>query len=161
MGKDRQVPLNIWNDIERCWVLRMDIVFEGKTITGIHHSEFENVISDIDWICKKLQQYKSEMQCIYKDQPPQKRSMLKTYIYIILDQKTGYHKIGRSIDPQFREKTLQAEKPSHVMIWISPLTHPSTEKIIHKYFASKRIRGEWFNLNVIDIEYIQNYNYGA
>lgn len=155
-------PVNIWNNIERCWVLRLDIVFEGQTITGIHNSEFVDVIHDIDQLCEKLQQYKSEMQVIYNGGTPQKRSMLATYIYILFDSKAGCYKIGRSIKPEFRERTLMSERSTFKMIWVSPLTNLRVEKEIHNHFASKRIRGEWFNLDASDIETIKNsFNYGT
>ena len=42
----KKAPLNIWNDIERCWVMRLDIVIEGQTVSGIHNSEFEDVVNE-------------------------------------------------------------------------------------------------------------------
>lgn len=154
-------PVNIWNDIERCSVLRLDIVFEGKTIVGIHNSDFTDIENDIDWLCNKLNAYKSEMATYYEDIPPVKRSMLKTYIYLIYDRGNGLYKIGRSINPATREKTLQSEKPNLQLIWISSLTDKKNEKILHDLFKSKRVRGEWFRLSKPDIEIIKDYNYGS
>lgn len=154
-------PVNIWNDIERCWVMRLDILFEGSTITGIHHSDFKDVVNDIDKICNKLQQYKSEMECIYKIKSPKKRSILFTHIYLLKDERTNYYKIGRSINPKVREKTLQSECPTYKIIWISELTSPSVEKTLHKIFTNQRIRGEWFELSNDNIKFIKNFDYGS
>lgn len=160
MTKIKQTPVNIWNDIERCWVNRLDIVYEGKTIVGIHHSDFEDVINDIDILCKKLQQYKSEMECIYKNTSPSKNSIMLTYIYLIVDENSGLTKIGRSIDPKFREKTLRSEEPNCKIIWISDLVEKKQEKVIHNYFKEKRIRGEWFSLTDFDVKFIKENYYG-
>jgi hypothetical protein len=159
MNKKRRPPINIWNNIERTWGMRLDIVFEGATIVGIHNSDMDDVIDSIDWLCRKLQIYKSEMEVIYENKPPGKRSMIASYIYMIRDNNTGLIKIGRSINPILREKTIQSENPNLDLFWVSPTTQPSIEKRIHSIFKNKRIRGEWFDLTDGDIELIKNYPY--
>jgi hypothetical protein len=161
MSKKKQPPLNIWNDIEKTWSMRLDIVFEGSMIVGIHNSDIEDVISSIDMLCRKLQIYKSEMEVIYKNRPPEKRSLIATYIYLIRDNNTGLVKIGRSIDPSLREKTIQSENPNLDLFWISPITQPKTEKKLHIILKDKRIRGEWFDLTDGDIEIIKTYHYAT
>lgn len=78
-----------------------------------------------------------------------------TYIYLMIDHNTGYHKIGRSKNPKFRERTLQSEKPTIEMIHTFK-DNLSKEKELHKRYANKRIRGEWFNLSKVDVEYIKS-----
>lgn len=158
---NKQIPLNIWNNIERCWVMRLDIVMEGKTIAGIHHTDFENIVGDIDWLIKKLRVYQSEMKSVYDFTQPTKRSTQFTYIYLLKDYKSNYCKIGRSIQPKFREKTLKAENPDCRILFISPLTNLKIEKKLHSLFKEKRIRGEWFNLNNNDVKMIMSYDYGT
>lgn len=70
-------------------------------------------------------------------------------------------KIGRSIDPEFREKTLQSEKPNCEIIYISPITNPKNEKLLHTTYKNQRIRGEWFILSNRDINDIKGFNYGS
>lgn len=77
--------------------------------------------------------------------------------YLMKDSNTGYTKIGKAINPKFRERTLQSEKPS---ISLLAVCESLVESELHKKFESKRIRGEWFNLNEYDIsEIIDKYNF--
>lgn len=154
-------PVNIWNNIERVWVLRLDIVYEGNTIVGIHHSDFKDAIKEINTLCKKLQQYRSELEVFYNIKPPEKRSMIATYIYLMRNYANGLCKIGRSIKPEFREKTIQSEIPQIKIIFKSQLTENTKEKELHKIFKEKRVRGEWFDLSESDIHFIKTFNYAS
>jgi hypothetical protein len=71
-------------------------------------------------------------------------------IYLMFNPRNGYTKIGRSIKPKVREKTLQGEDPETeiIALWNSP---KSTETDLHNIFSEKRIRGEWFNLGISDL----------
>jgi hypothetical protein len=95
------------------------------------------------------------------DQLPIRKNIRKEVIdkpckvYIMHDKNTGYYKIGRSINPVKREKTLQSEKPTIEMIFNFD-TMASTEKILHKEFRHKKVRGEWFNIDQNDIDYVIN-----
>lgn len=76
-----------------------------------------------------------------------------TFIYLMRDDHTQYIKIGRSNNPTARERTLQAESPSTVLLecWASDTAE---EKVLHDIFAHKRKRGEWFELDDADVNYI-------
>ena len=77
----------------------------------------------------------------------------KTKIYIMVDLSNNYTKIGRSINPVIREKTLQSEKPEIKLIkYYDGCMQDEID--LHKKFESKRIRGEWFNLTKEDINEI-------
>ena len=81
----------------------------------------------------------------------------KTFVYIMIDHNTKYYKIGKSDNPLKREKTLQSEKPTIELVYKFECEY-GQEKELHNKYNSKRIRGEWFNLDVNDIEYIKtNY----
>lgn len=71
-------------------------------------------------------------------------------IYLMFNPRNGYTKIGRSIKPKVREKTLQGEVPDTeiIALWNSP---KSTENELHTKFSEKRIRGEWFDLGISDL----------
>tara|TARA_R100001443_G_scaffold28278_1_gene41425 strand:- start:354 stop:1385 length:1032 start_codon:yes stop_codon:yes gene_type:complete len=76
--------------------------------------------------------------------------------YIIKDENTGLYKIGKSLDPLSREKTLQSEKPTLKAVKIFREDHESE---LHKLYKKQRVRGEWFKLNNIQLEYVcRNYN---
>jgi hypothetical protein len=79
-----------------------------------------------------------------------------TFVYVMIDKSTGFYKIGRSKNPQIREKTLQSEKPTIEMLFNYSGTNKD-EKTLHQTFGNKRIRGEWFDLSGSDIQYINNY----
>ncbi|MBR4714634.1 MAG: GIY-YIG nuclease family protein [Bacteroidales bacterium] len=82
------------------------------------------------------------------------------YVYLMLDKNTGYHKIGISNKPVFREKTLQSEKPTITMLACKKYPHrkiaEAIESALHTTYSSQRIRGEWFNLKEEDISNIIN-----
>lgn len=77
-------------------------------------------------------------------------------IYLILDSKNNLIKIGQSFYPKTREKTLQGISPEWDIIttWIAPI---SEEIYLHKEFATKRTRGEWFDLDYSDIKIIKEH----
>lgn len=82
------------------------------------------------------------------------------FVYLMHDTSNGYYKIGISNKPHYREKTLQSEKPTIELIESKkfPIRKiaKSFEKSLHLVFAEKRIRGEWFELNEIDVEHLIN-----
>jgi len=68
--------------------------------------------------------------------------------YIIKDYSTGLYKIGKSNNPQQRERTLQSEKPT---IKTVKVFKSDIESLLHKEFADVRVRGEWFKLNKVQL----------
>lgn len=80
------------------------------------------------------------------------------YVYLMKDEINGYHKIGISNKPEYRERTLQSEKPTVVLVcakeYPSRTIAEAIESALHKAFGEKRIRGEWFNLCVKDVSEI-------
>lgn len=89
-----------------------------------------------------------------EDQKPVTAEMC--FVYLMYDTSNGYHKIGISNNPEYRERTLQSEKPTIELIiskkFPSRNIAESIEKALHSTFAEKRLRGEWFELNDKDIE---------
>jgi len=77
------------------------------------------------------------------------------YVYLMHDKSNGFYKIGISKDPQYRERTLQSEKPTIEKICAKEFpTRPIAEAIesaLHKSYGAKRLRGEWFNLDEADV----------
>jgi hypothetical protein len=76
------------------------------------------------------------------------------YVYLMLNKRNNFIKIGRSINPLFREKTLQADEPEIELIsfWKVP---KRVEKSIQKVFLEKKQRGEWYDLNFNDLRIIK------
>lgn len=77
--------------------------------------------------------------------------------YLMKDSNTGYTKIGKAVNPRFREKTLQSEKPT---ISLYAVCDNLIELELHNKYSDKRVRGEWFNLEGSDVkEILDNYKF--
>lgn len=77
--------------------------------------------------------------------------------YLMRDENTGCTKIGKSVNPRVRERTLLSDKPTITLFMICDNL---VEKELHAKYADKRVRGEWFNLTSEDIADIkENYNF--
>jgi hypothetical protein len=79
----------------------------------------------------------------------------KKFTYLMKNVRDGQYKIGESNYPKFREKTLMSQEPV-VEIYACFKSEKCNEKVLHKQFANKRGRGEWFILDDNDLEYIKN-----
>lgn len=81
------------------------------------------------------------------------------FVYLMHDMANGYYKIGISNKPEYRERTLQSEKPTIELVsakqFPSRVIAEAIEAALHKAFGEKRIRGEWFNLNDSEVEQIK------
>ena len=77
-----------------------------------------------------------------------------SFVYLVLDERTGHVKIGRSKTPSARERTLQSENPDHRMLFRYP-ADAALELELHHQFAEYRVRGEWFKLSAQHIESIR------
>lgn len=83
-----------------------------------------------------------------------------TCVYLMHDSTTDYYKIGRSVDPSTRERTLLAQSPTvRLMCYWSDCKH-GDESYLHTTFARWRRRGEWFALNESMVEAIHTYFQG-
>ncbi len=81
------------------------------------------------------------------------------YVYLMIDTTNNFYKIGISNKPQYREHTLQSDKPTIELLcckaYPTRAIAEAIESSLHRVYASKRIRGEWFNLEASDIEVIK------
>ena len=77
------------------------------------------------------------------------------YVYLMRDNSNGYHKIGISNTPEYREKTLQSEKPSIEMLACKKFPTrkiaEAIESALHTAYSLQRVRGEWFNMDDVDV----------
>ena len=77
--------------------------------------------------------------------------------YLMKDSNTGLIKIGKAIDPKFRERTLQSEKPT---ISLFTICDDLVERELHKKYNDKRVRGEWFKLSKDEVsDIIKEYDF--
>ena len=77
-----------------------------------------------------------------------------SHIYLI-KHPSGATKIGRADSPQQRLTALSTATPDRLEILaiykVGKSNVDAVEKYLHQLFASKRIKGEWFAINEIDI----------
>jgi hypothetical protein len=81
------------------------------------------------------------------------------FVYLMIDTINKYYKIGISNKPEWREKTLQSEKPTIELIaskkFLNRKIASSFEKALHNTYSEKRIRGEWFVLDLNEVNEIR------
>lgn len=90
---------------------------------------------------------------IFSNKKTKKTVLPKMFVYLMINHSNGYYKIGRSANPRFRERTLQAQEPKVELIefWEAA---KKVEIDLHKIFKDKRLRGEWFELNMEDLNQV-------
>lgn len=81
--------------------------------------------------------------------------MVRRMIYVIEAVGLDVVKIGRSINPRSRMWELGAACPVPLRMLIAVPWHDSNEQLIHRGFASFRIRGEWFRMDGELSEFVQ------
>lgn len=78
------------------------------------------------------------------------------YVYL-LQSISGHYKIGRTRNPENRIKTFGIQLPFEVeyVCLIKTTNMVELENALHMRFSSKRINGEWFNLDTEDVAYLR------
>lgn len=111
------------------------------------------VKSHIDTIKKLVPDYQFPRRIIERSAKDYK--FPGCYVYLMKDTSNGYYKIGISNTPEYRERTLQSEKPTIEMIACKKFPTrkiaESIESALHTTYSQQRLRGEWFNLNDADV----------
>ena len=80
------------------------------------------------------------------------------YVYVIINGN-GLYKIGKSLNPEQRLKSLTLGDKGKILIknHYKYQNYNEIEKELHVIFNSKKISGEWFELNEQDLEFIKKY----
>lgn len=77
------------------------------------------------------------------------------FVYLMKDTSNGYYKIGISNTPEYREKTLQSEKPTIELLaskkYPTRKIAEAIESALHTAYSQQRLRGEWFKLDDVDV----------
>jgi len=74
----------------------------------------------------------------------------KECVYIISNMKSGLVKIGVSINPEKRMKSLQCQCGQKLFVWHKTIPINCAyelESMLHRHFAEYRTYGEWFKLD--------------
>jgi hypothetical protein len=123
-------------------------------------SNFQKVINKfaqeyIDLVKKEIDSYQPFTREIISQNYSIAEINEECYVYLMIDVINHHHKIGISNKPEWREKTLQSEKPTIELIaskkFVSRKIASSIEKALHSTYSEKRIRGEWFRLDKSDV----------
>lgn len=80
------------------------------------------------------------------------------YVYLIQEASNGHFKIGRTRNPQDRLTTFNVKLPFMIdYICLIPSSNMRRlESRLHSKFTSKRVNGEWFALDAVDVAFIQS-----
>ena len=70
--------------------------------------------------------------------------MSKGYIYFIQEGLDGQIKIGYSLDPKSRLKSLQTSNPRQLRLLLTLEGDEDYERKLHKQFDRHKLQGEWF-----------------
>ena len=103
----------------------------------------------IEEMRKRKQEELEKKRAEEEERKAERRKNIKTYI--MMDFSTCYYKIGCSVDPEYRENTLQSEKPTIELLYIC---ENFCETELHREYKDKRVRGEWFDLSSGDLQKI-------
>lgn len=76
---------------------------------------------------------------------------MKEFIYIAIDEKHGFVKIGRSKNPKARFISIKTSNPFVKKMLIHELPF-WCEQVLHDFFSSRKIENEWFDFNDFKID---------
>lgn len=79
------------------------------------------------------------------------KNITKTKTYLMKNKLNGLYKIGKSINPKYRERTLQSQEPEIEMVKV---WEEDIENVLHTKYKKHRKRGEWFKLNKVQVKHI-------
>ena len=77
----------------------------------------------------------------------------RAYVYMLKEPVRGWVKIGSSIEPQDRQRSIQSTSGTNLIQVFLCYTFRGVEGRLHQVFAHKRVLGEWFKLDQADVEY--------
>lgn len=77
------------------------------------------------------------------------------YVYILVEPKQRWYKIGRTTNVENRIKGIELPFKTEVLHTIPTSDTVWAEAYLHKKFAEKRLNGEWFKLLSRDVAWLQ------
>ena len=102
-----------------------------------------------DW-CNMIDRKQAE------EEETKKKEEESCWVYLMHDLANNAYKIGISNKPEYRERTLQSEKPSIEKLAAKQFPTRDIarafEAALHKVYEIRRMRGEWFKLEPNEVE---------
>jgi len=124
----------------------------NKSVYAFYDSVSENYVDDYNRAVEEQERaiHESMIRC-----PKPKRTPQSGWVYILKAGK--YYKIGRSKRPQKRYEDLATLPPwpTEMINTIKAGDMSQLESKLHKRFAEKRKRGEWFELDKEDVAWLK------
>lgn len=125
----------------------------SKTLSIVTDEEITQANNEL------VKQFISESTRAKEESKIKTREKKKGYVYFIKDN-SGYIKIGCTKNVNRRLKDFSVASINlKIVHQIETNDMELTEELFHNKFFKKRIKGEWFNLNENDIEYIISNHY--
>jgi hypothetical protein len=130
------------------------------TVSGIEKSH-KLKWSELKYYFRKFAEGNDEWNDVLAliPEPKVTQPTVKDECYVYLMRDKALHKIGISKQAEFREKTLQGEKPTIILIaakkFVNRRIAAAFEKALHESYSHKRKRGEWFVLDEDEIQEIK------
>lgn len=144
---DKRSDTNEFNDAVKCQLESFADTLKGL-IASINDDLVNEIRNDVKESMERRVKFDLEQVSLFRAHC----ELEDRYVYLFR-HSNGLTKIGLSKDPRKREKTLQAEDPRlHMLAYRKGGSDLETR--LHKIFADRRFRGEWFQLSQKDVEWI-------
>ncbi len=106
---------------------------------------------------EKIEKEHAEKEALKKEEEAlRKKEEESCWVYLMHDLANNAYKIGISNKPEYRERTLQSEKPSIEKLAAKQFPTRDIarafEAALHKVYETRRMRGEWFKLEPNEVE---------
>lgn len=158
--RDRQTKMLLFND-PSLMIGPANTRFLSYPHSPVNHEEAMRIIESLRGFYERITPDEFEilnMSCEDPRQPKAptpkpKPAKIPGFVYVIKND-AGLYKIGKTINPKDRIKIFSVKLPfdiEYTMV-IRTKDYSSLETKLHKRFAHKRKRGEWFTLSEDDIE---------
>lgn len=139
------------------WYIKLDCTFatiEMAKVFSISYPDIKNYFFNSEgfWVSHK---YLRSITDLTKKslQRAEKSNNKGSHTYLMIDEYSTFIKIGKSISPSERERTLGAQIPKIKLLFS---IDKDIERELHATFQNKRVRGEWFRLSMDEVLDIAN-----
>jgi hypothetical protein len=143
-------PGQFWNEMKKRYSYLVSLcqklpyrASDGKSYQ-MDHAQAEGLIE----IARRMARETGIARAVLEGTPPSQGKATGVYIFSIWEMP-GYYKIGVSKDVQRRLADYNTAMPFTVVLeyWVEYSNYRFVEKLLHKRFRNRRIKGEWFMLS--------------
>lgn len=140
-------------------IIAYKVEFASKDAPLEVETDYYSALMFRQWIRHNIELFE---QCGFKaEHKPQER--LKDdehpFVYLMRDDASGLHRIGLSNNPRYLERKQQQEgEKVKLNCWKrypNLMIAEGVEDLLQRHFSTKRVRGEWFELDEQDIQIVR------